>query len=297
MKLALHSVSYAGAWAGQAVLPLEQVLDKAAAFGYDGVELVAKRPHASPYALTRDDRQRLKDQIAARGLELCCLAGYFDFSHDGSHADMPHLEKEGLWMRETLRLAADLDAPLVRTYSGFLYDGVPLRQQWQWCVEGLREGARIAGDLGVTLALQNHSEVAVSHADVLDLIREVDSPALKVCLDCAYLQMNGVAIEQAVAEVGDLIVHSHTSDHRLRPTMERLPGGRGYTHAVRSKTTFLGEGEVDYPSFVSALRAVGYGGYLSYEMCSPMPGGGSEANLDRGARTALTCMSKLLAEP
>src|ERR671925_360174 len=38
MRLALHSVSYAGVWPGQVRLPLEAVLDKAAQFGADGVQ-------------------------------------------------------------------------------------------------------------------------------------------------------------------------------------------------------------------------------------------------------------------
>ena len=42
----LHSVSYSGSW-GQPALTVEQFLDKAADLGYDGVMLMAKRPHLS----------------------------------------------------------------------------------------------------------------------------------------------------------------------------------------------------------------------------------------------------------
>ena len=42
----LHSVSYSGSW-GQARLTLYEFLDKAAELGYDGVLLMAKRPHLS----------------------------------------------------------------------------------------------------------------------------------------------------------------------------------------------------------------------------------------------------------
>lgn len=79
MKTALHTVSYAGVWPGQATLPLERIVDKAADLGYDGVMLVAKRPHASPLDMDADRRARLRDQIRGRGLELAALAGYTDF--------------------------------------------------------------------------------------------------------------------------------------------------------------------------------------------------------------------------
>ncbi len=297
MKLALHSVSYAGSWPGQIVLPLERVVDKAAEFGYDGVEIVGKRPHASPLDMTRADRQRLKDYIAARHLDLCCLAGYFDFSHDNSHADMPRLQKELLWMRETLRLAADLGAPIVRTYSGFFYPTVSFQQQWAWALQGLKESAKMAEDFGVTLALQNHSEVTQHYEDVLQMIREVGSPALKATIDCAYIQMNSTPIDQVVKECGDLIVHTHTSDHNAREFVQWAPPGHtGYYNVTRWSGAYMGEGVTDYPTFLRALKAIGYQGYLSYEICGPIPGGGGEENLDYAAKKALAYQRKLLGE-
>jgi len=297
MKVALHSVSYSGAWPGQAVLSMEKVIDKAAAFGYDGVELVGKRPHASPMDMTKDDRKRLKDYIAARNLELPCLAGYFDFSHDLTHGDMPKLQKELLWMRETLQLAADLGAPYVRTYSGSYYENIAYKQQWDWCLQGLRESAKMAEDLGVTLALQNHSEITVHYQDVLQMIQEVGSPNLKADIDCPFLQVCGAPIEEAVRKVGGLLVHSHMSDHYWRPMLQWVPPGHsGYYHVTRWSAALLGEGEVDYRTFVRALKSVGYQGYLSYEICGAIPGGGAEENLDAAARKALAFVRGLLAE-
>ncbi len=296
MKLALHSVSYAGSWPGQIVLPMEKVIDKAAEFGYDGVELVAKRPHASPLDMTPDDRRRLRDYVASRGLDLCCLAGYFDFSNDNGHPDMPRLQKELLWMRETLRLAADLGAPIVRTYSGFLYPTASFKQQWDWCLQGLKESAQMAEDFGVTLALQNHSEVTQHYRDVLQMVRDVGSPRLKVSLDCGYVQMNSTPIEEAVREARDLIVHSHTADHGQRQLVQWAPANAGYYNVTRWWGAYLGEGDTDYRTFVKALAAVGYRGYLSYEICGPIPGGGGEENLDYAAKRALAYMRGLLKE-
>src|SRR6266568_4242577 len=100
MKTALHTVSYAGAWAGQVVLPLERIVDKAAELGYDGVLIVAKRPHASPLDMDRDRRARLRDQIAARGLELAALAGYTDFGAGYDQPGIPFREMQVLAVTE-----------------------------------------------------------------------------------------------------------------------------------------------------------------------------------------------------
>jgi sugar phosphate isomerase/epimerase len=52
----------------------------------------------------------------------------------------------------------------------------------------------------------------------------------------------------------------------------------------------MGTGFVDYPSFFSALEEAGYQGWVAYEMCAILKGGGSIENLDRCAQTFLGYM-------
>ena len=47
VKTCLHSVSYSGAWRGQALLSLDEFLVKAKELGFDGVMLSSKYPHVS----------------------------------------------------------------------------------------------------------------------------------------------------------------------------------------------------------------------------------------------------------
>ena len=56
----------------------------------------------------------------------------------------------------------------------------------------------------------------------------------------------------------------------------------------------LGEGIVDLKSFFEGLRAGGFDGFVAYEMCSPLRGGGSEANLDRTAAASLRQIRSLI---
>jgi sugar phosphate isomerase/epimerase len=78
-KTALHSVSYAGLWPGQTRLSLDAFLEKAKGLGYDGVMLMAKRPHLSVLDFDANARRRLRDKLDSLGLALPCLAGYTDF--------------------------------------------------------------------------------------------------------------------------------------------------------------------------------------------------------------------------
>jgi sugar phosphate isomerase/epimerase len=49
----------------------------------------------------------------------------------------------------------------------------------------------------------------------------------------------------------------------------------------------MGEGFIDYKTFINALKEIGYQGYIAYEMCAEMKGGGSIENLDKSAKAFL----------
>ena len=53
----------------------------------------------------------------------------------------------------------------------------------------------------------------------------------------------------------------------------------------------LGQGFLDLEAFFAGLKEGGFrDGYVAYEMCSPLLGGGSMENLDRYARRFLEYM-------
>jgi hypothetical protein len=73
------------------------------------------------------------------------------------------------------------------------------------------------------------------------------------------------AIQQAAQEVGPLQVLSHFGGE-----FERRPDGtiRGYDVVDRM---VRGDTNQYYRDFVRAMRLIGYQGYLSYELCHPLP--------------------------
>ena len=59
----------------------------------------------------------------------------------------------------------------------------------------------------------------------------------------------------------------------------------------------MGEGVNDYRAFFRGLRDGGFQGWVNYEMCSPLRGGGDEKNLDACARQFLGYFRKSLRRP
>jgi sugar phosphate isomerase/epimerase len=294
MKTALHSVSYAGVWPGQARLSLEEFLNRAKALGFGAVMLVAKRPHLSVLDYDAEARRRVRNQLESLGLKVACLAGYNDFCMGSDRPDVPIREMQILYLRELCRLARDLDCNLIRVFTGFDYPGVSFDQQWNWCVTSLKESARFAASLGVTVGVQNHHDTAGHGESLIDLLTDIDEPNCKAMFDAWAPALHGSDLIAAVKKMAPYMVHTTVADYVRRPRFRYQPNLVNYvrdTDAVRAVP--MGEGFIDYPGFFKALQEAGYQGYVAYEMCSPLRGGGSEQNLDRCARTFLEYMNAL----
>jgi sugar phosphate isomerase/epimerase len=294
MKTAFHSVSYAGVWPGQARLSLEDFLHRARDLGFAAVMLMAKRPHLSLLDYDADARQRLRHQLEHLRLEVACLAGYTDFCQGHDRPDIPAREMQILYVRELCRLARDLGCGLVRVFTGFDYPGTTFDQQWGWCVSSLRECARQAAALGVTIGVQNHHDTAAHYESLFDLLEEIAEPNCKAMFDAWAPALHGSDLAAAVKKMAPYLVHTTVADYVRRPRFRYQPPLVNYLRepdAVRAVP--MGEGFIDYRGFFQALREMGYDGYVAYEMCSPLRGGGSEANLDACARRFLSFMSQV----
>ena len=303
VKTALHSVSYAGVWPGQARLGLDDFLRRARALGFDAVMLMAKRPHLSVLDCDAEERRRLRRLLESLDLKVACLAGYTDFCMGGDHPEIPTREMQILYVGELARLARDLDCRLVRVFTGYEYAGVTLEQQWHWCVSSLRECARKAAEFGVTVGIQNHHDTAVHYEALLSLIQEIGAANCKVMFDAwSHAPVEKAAeaggrreltdLRQAVKKLAPYIVHTTVADYVHWPRYRYQPNLVNYerqTDALRAVP--MGEGCIDYKTFFEALKESGFDGYVAYEMCSPLRGGGSEENLDRCARQFLDYMS------
>jgi sugar phosphate isomerase/epimerase len=287
----LHSVSYAGVWRGQAQLTLDQFLVKAKELGFTHVEIMAKRPHLSPLDYDAAARAKLKARLQELGLKIVCLAGYPDFTASADKLGIPSAEMGAVYVGEVARLAKDLDVPMVRVFTGYERDGIPYDAQYATVVQGLKLAAKKAAEYGVMLAVQNHHDIAIHPDATRWLIQEVNEPNVKAAFDAwspALLGINGPELAAAVRKMGSLIVYTTVADYVKHP---RARYSAQLTNYLRQddvvRAVPFGEGFIDYKAFFEGMKAIGYRGYVAYEMCEVLDGGGSIENLDATARTFL----------
>lgn len=297
LKVVLHSVSYAGVWRGQATLPVEEVLVKARQLGYDGIMLMAKRSHVSPLDYDAQARKRLRGRVEELGLEVACLAGYTDFTGGIDQPGIPVAEIQASYTGQLARLAHDLGCTLVRIFTGYERARVPVETQWATLVQGLKLAAREAAQYGVTLAVQNHHDIANHHEGMLWLLEEVNEPNVKAAFDAWAPALQGLSKEElmaAVRKMAPFVVHTTVADYLRLP---RFRYDTSLNNFIRRDDLVwavpAGQGFVDYRTFFETLLESGYEGCVAYEMCSPLRGGGSIENLDRCAAQSVKYIREL----
>lgn len=291
VKTCLHSIGYAGIWRGQERLSVDEFLEKAKELEYDGVMLMTKRPHLSPLDYDKEDRARLKQKIHGLGLTLVGLAGYSDFTAGIDKGGIPHTEIQAAYIGQVAELARDLGTNMVRIFTGYERPGIPYDQQYATVVEGLKMAAREAQKYDVTLVVQNHHDIALHHDAMYWLLKEVNMPNVVAGWDAWSPTLEGLSEEelrQSVLKMKPFIANTIAADYVILP---RYHYESSLTNYIEDKpvirATPMGQGIVDYRTFIGTLKEIGYQGYLVYEMCEVLEGGGSIQNLDKTARQFL----------
>lgn len=288
----LFSVSYAGFW-GQSRLGLQAFIAKAGALGYPAVELMGKRPHLSVLDANPQFVAELRDAAAAAGVEIATLAAYTNFTL-GRDTEFPSVEIQVGYVRQLADLAQQLGAKIVRIFTGYVTQEDSFQRDWDVCVQGVRQAAAAAADYGVTLGVQNHHDVGVGVDAYCEFLDEVDHPNCRAMFDPWSPALHGDDLRACARRLAPRMVQTTLADYVRQPRFAYQPGLVNYRRlddAVRAVP--VGCGFLDLPGFFAGLREGGFDGYVAYEMCSPVRGGGSEANLDRTAKLSLETIRKL----
>lgn len=291
----LFSVSYAGYW-GQHRLSLIDFFNKAASLGYAAVEISGKRPHLSPIGADEQTLSELRAAAQAAGVAIATIAGYTDFTAGRTTPEVPFVELQLAYIDRLANMARALGAKIVRVFSGYSPEAANYQADWDKCVKALTEAAALAGDHGVTLGLQNHHDVGLSVDGFEMLLDDVGHPNLKAMFDPWSVALVGDDLYLAAKRLAPRMVQTTLADYLRIERYAYEPSLVNYRRleppTVRAVP--LGEGFVDLDAFFAGLKEGGFDGYVAYEMCSPLRGGGSEANLDAAASKSLERIRRLI---
>ena len=288
---------FTGQWAD---LPIEVLAEKAAAWGYDGLELACWGDHFDVQAALADPSycQGRRDLLARHGLGVWAISNHLvgqavcDRIDDRHRAILPARvwgdgDPDGVRRRaaremaDTARVAARLGVEVVNGFTGspvwhLLYSFPPVPPEW--IDEGFRDFAAawapvldVFAHEGVRFALEVHpTEIAFDIVTTERALAALDGhAAFGFNYDPSHLAYQGVDYVEFIRRFGGRIAHVHMKDvwWSSRPAQAGVFGGHTGFGDARRFWDFRspGRGRVDFEEVVRALNRTGYGGPLSVE--------------------------------
>jgi len=230
-------------------LPIREGIKKAAELKMDGIQPYATHGDLDPANLSGTGRDDLKSFVANLGLTISALVGDFGIGF----VNPEKLDFVVGRTKEVVDLAVDLGVNVVTTHIGTVPDDENA-PAWKMMVQSLPEVGTYAYNKEVFLATETGPETAVVLKKLLDTI---GNPGLRANYDPANLVMVvGDDPVKGVYTLKDYIVHTHAKDGI------KLPEENGKR---KWKEMPLGEGKVNFPEYLKALKDIGYNGFFTIE--------------------------------
>src|SRR5262249_18288457 len=121
---------------------------------------------------------------------------------------------------------------------------------------------------------------------LLELLDDVDRPNCKLGFDAWSPALRGEDLFEAARRAAPHTAVTTNADYVRLPRFRYRPEAVNYEPGLPDlvRAVPFGTGFIDYGAFFDGLRAGGFDGVATYEMCSPLRGGGAPDNLDACAR-------------
>ena len=239
---------------------LTTALDKAAAVGATGLQVYATSGAFSPESLSPQKRREFLDMCKSRGLTISALCGDLGQGFANPEKNPELIERS----KRILDLAKDLETDVVTTHIGVVPADTDC-DTFRIMQDACGQLAAYADSLRAHFAIETGPELSAVLKTFLDTLH---STGVAVNLDPANLVM--VAGDDPVKAVHNLkvyIVHTHAKDGRMlrRVNPETIYNGTLDFAEAPFIELPLGQGDVDFPAYLSALNDIGYTGYLTIE--------------------------------
>lgn len=183
------------------------------------------------------------------GLPVDSMHGVFGPEHDPSSTDDAVRARAVRTYRAEGELATQLGGPMVVVHpSPFAPEGRAIHhaeraRRVQPLRRSMEELARIGETLGVTYLFENNPGFAWIGNDPLQiaaLVRELDSPFIRMCFDTGHANMTGPVAER-LALCADVVAYLHVHDNDGQLDNHQLPG----------------RGSIDWPAVRQVIRSTG----------------------------------------
>ncbi|WP_172369960.1 sugar phosphate isomerase/epimerase family protein [Sporosarcina jiandibaonis] len=231
-------------------------IDYASTIPVDGVELLD---------MYWTDNNKVEAGQVIRTLDSLDLkVSAYDISNNFVKETSEERDAEVKKVLDGIEMAKILGTDIVRVFCGDLKGELTFEDGASWIIEGLKTCAEAAEKAHVYLAIENHGLLAGRSEQVVEILKEVNSPYVKSTFDTGNFLLVHEKPTEAFDQLKNEIVHVHFKDFREKNVADSFKGFRS-TEGVELIGVIPGDGEVDLAYIVDGLRENNYDGWLSIE--------------------------------
>jgi sugar phosphate isomerase/epimerase len=233
---------------------LEDTLAHAAKLGYAGVEIAPFTLANAVTDISAAARQKMREAAARCGIGIAGIHWVL-VKPEGLYINCPDQsirQRTAQYFCELVEFCADLGGKVMVVGSPKqrnLMEGVTREQALEWAAGTFREAVKRAEQREVTIAFEPLAPAETNFintaAEAVQFTERLKSPRFQIILDVKAMCSEAKPIPQIIHESWPHFAHFHANDRNLK--------GPGF-------------GDVDFRPIATALKEVGYQGYVSVEV-------------------------------
>ncbi|KER70016.1 protein iolH [Burkholderia cepacia] len=244
-------------------LPLPKMVEKVAELGYDYIELSPRDDFLPFYKYPRVDKARVREfrhALRDNGVRLSSLLPLYHWSHPDESMRTAAVRN---WKR-AIEVAVEMECDLMNTeFSGQSDHALVCENQFMRSMEELLP---VFERQGIKLDIQAHPyDFCERNNESVDIIRGLDKEWVNYlyAVPHTFFYDDGkgdiaAMIEYAKPKLTHLII-ADTYNHRASSNLRYIVNPPGVTATVHQHLD-IGQGEIDWNAFFSAVRDIGFDG-------------------------------------
>lgn len=262
-------------------------VERIAAIGYQGIELLADAPHLYAELVTPSDLNKLKtaldrNELAVANINANTAVGYYgrEFWEPLFEPSLANPEQDLrrwriAYSKRCIDMAHMLEAPCVSLTSGRPVPGVSPDQSIGFLRDSLSEVLDYAEKRSIRIGIEYEPGLLIERCEeLLALIEEMNSPYLGANLDLGHSHVLGERPETVINKLSPKIFHIHIEDIKARKHYHLIPG----------------TGDMDFAKLFRILEDHNYEGFVTVELYT------YPHRPEAAAKQALSYLQTILAE-
>ncbi|MBS7614231.1 sugar phosphate isomerase/epimerase [Candidatus Bathyarchaeota archaeon] len=264
MKLGFSTVMYENSG-----LSHQQIVEKAAFLGYQGIELNFKEwPTDFKVDSIKNSSQEYGIEVAAIGTRHLYITHNLYLT-----SPKPKVKRKSFeYLTECMKIADKLNCNVIQ--AGWAFQGSILETSyndaWKIAVNSLKDVSNLCRRYNKTFvvefACKQNAQLLNTLDDTLRMLDEVGEDNVFVMID---------------------IYHVHQENYPLRKCVHKANKKLAYVHLANNERLPPGKGIINFREFIDALKEIHYNGYLIMEY-------EARSEIDKSLKDALNFIMKLL---